>query len=796
MIKFQGLKRQYSVLGGSYLLSLGGLSLIDGIFNLNLSWPLLVGMTAIFHILYFLATEYRKKPLLYISIAIGCLCFYWIYKQFEWQFISRMGDAFRWLINYDGSEENYIRGFAVMVGMLLLMGLSLFFYIGNQFFIVKMILAATNIVILISLCVLGFQGSKLGITSLLTYDFMVLAEYMHQKQYGKAHSETYKVMLTLIPICLLIGVIAVCLPSKETPLSWQWIFNLYHRAEEFCEDVAAEMAFTFGGASDEFGLAFEGIKDENALGGNIASGNQLMLSVSTNSMPHQSIYLAGAYKDTYTGESWKATDEKKIADIPEYKLNTYEMLYGMGKGPIDGDGEMLLKQNGVTITYEKIRTRSLFLPLESSQINELEEKGELKWTPNYVHFPKRRKEKQYFKADFVELNRSNPYFQECLNSLEGATYDENQELNTEKLSELYKGNIRDGVLKDFLKQKGLFKTLKQRQQKIYDLYTQLPDELPERVKTLTQEITKNADSRYDKLKAIEQYLKQYEYTKTPGKLPEGKDFVDYFLFEQKAGYCTYFATSMAVMARTIGIPTRYVEGFLVDGGAKSGSYKVYADKAHAWVEAYFDGIGWINFEPSAGYEIQYYSSWKVASTQSTTEISAVTMPSVTPEEEINDEPLELEDMAIEQAKKFQKYQAIMGRMIVVILILLIGSIIFQILRYRRRYKKSQLDEKYRMRFKEMIYLLGKMDLCLGPNETLLQFKERAVKQSEKLSTLIENIVSTYSKARYSPKEISSDQDKEMQALYSRLWQFMVSEYGKPKCYWWKLRYALWGYKKF
>lgn len=795
MAKFQGLKRQYSVLGGSYLLSLGGLSLIEGIFNLNLSWPLLVGMTAIFHILYFLATEYRKKPLLYISIGIGFLCFYWVYKQFEWQFISQMGDAFRWLQNYDGSQENYIRGFAVSIGMVLLMGLSLFFYIGNQFFIVKMIFAATNIVILISLCVLGFQGSKLGITSLLTYDFMVLAEYMHQKQYGKEHSETYKVMLTLIPVCLLIGVIAVSLPSKETPLSWQWIFNLYHRAEEFCQDVTAEMAFTFGGASDEFGLTFSGIEDENVLGGNIGSVNQLMLSVSTNSMPHQSIYLAGAYKDTYTGESWKATDEKKIADIPEYKLNTYEMLYGMGKGPVDSDGEMLLKQNGVTVTYEKIRTRSLFLPLESSQINELEEKGELKWTPTYVHFPKRRKEKQYFKADFIELNRSNPYFEERLKSLENTTYDENQEINKEKLSELYKGNIRDSVLKDFLKQKALFKTLKLRQQKIYDLYTQLPDELPERVERLTREITKNADSRYDKLKAIEQYLKQYDYTKTPGDLPEGKDFVDYFLFERKEGYCTYFATSMAVMARTIGIPTRYVEGFLVDGGSKTGTYKVYADKAHAWVEAYFDGIGWINFEPSAGYEIQNYSSWKVVNTEAKTEITAVTMPSIVPEEVVDTDSLETEVVAQKQAEKLQKYQEILGLIIMIVIILLVGNSIFQILRYQISYKKSKLDEKYRMRFKEIIYLLGKMDLRLQQNETLLQFQERAIKQSEKLGALIENIVSTYSKARYSPRKISSAQDKEMQVLQLRLWQFMLSEYGKPKCYWWKLTYAIWGYKK-
>ena len=93
-------------------------------------------------------------------------------------------------------------------------------------------------------------------------------------------------------------------------------------------------------------------------------------------------------------------------------------------------------------------------------------------------------------------------------------------------------------------------------------------------------------------------------------------------------------------------------------------------------------------------------------------------------------------------------------------------------------------------------LLGKMDLCLQQNETLLQFQERATKQSEKLGDLIERIVSTYSKARYSPREISSAQDEEMQALQSKLWQFMVSEYGRPKCYWWKLTYSMWGYKKF
>lgn len=101
-----------------------------------------------------------------------------------------------------------------------------------------------------------------------------------------------------------------------------------------------------------------------------------------------------------------------------------------------------------------------------------------------------------------------------------------------------------------------------------------------------------------------------------------------------------------------------------------------------------------------------------------------------------------------------------------------------------------------MKKNRIIYLLGKMDLYLAQNETLLQFQERAIKQSEKLGALIESIVSIYSKARYNSRKISNTQDKEMQVLQLRLWQFMLSEYGKPKCYWWKLTYAIWGYKKF
>lgn len=135
-------------------------------------------------------------------------------------------------------------------------------------------------------------------------------------------------------------------------------------------------------------------------------------------------------------------------------------------------------------------------------------------------------------------------------------------------------------------------------------YLKLPQGIPGRVKKLVEELTWDKSSNYDKAKAIADYLrKNHIYTLKPGKVPEDKDFIDYFLFEKKEGYCTYFATSMAVMLRLAGIPSRYVEGFLIkpEGQGKK-TYDVLDSEAHAWVEANLGEYGWVTFEPTPAYE--------------------------------------------------------------------------------------------------------------------------------------------------------------------------------------------------
>jgi len=129
-------------------------------------------------------------------------------------------------------------------------------------------------------------------------------------------------------------------------------------------------------------------------------------------------------------------------------------------------------------------------------------------------------------------------------------------------------------------------------------YLQLPSISP-KVKQLAGQIADGIGTRYDRAVAIERYLRtQYAYTlQLPNSRP--RDPIEHFLFERKKGHCEYFASSMAVMLRTLGIPSRVVNGFRgAELNEVSGSYIVRARDAHSWVEAYFPGQGWVTFDPT------------------------------------------------------------------------------------------------------------------------------------------------------------------------------------------------------
>ena len=132
-------------------------------------------------------------------------------------------------------------------------------------------------------------------------------------------------------------------------------------------------------------------------------------------------------------------------------------------------------------------------------------------------------------------------------------------------------------------------------------YLQVPEELPGRVRDLAAQIVRGADNAYDRAVRLQDYLRaNYLYTLDAPPPPAGRDAVDYFLFEAPGGFCSYYASAMAVMLRTQGVAARVVTGYATgEWDAGQGAYRVPAAAAHAWVEAYFPGYGWVEFEPTA-----------------------------------------------------------------------------------------------------------------------------------------------------------------------------------------------------
>lgn len=177
-------------------------------------------------------------------------------------------------------------------------------------------------------------------------------------------------------------------------------------------------------------------------------------------------------------------------------------------------------------------------------------------------------------------------------------------------------NSEDEKLREFQEQR--FETLRGAKsyaglsKKFLDYYTDMPkDQKFQEISDLAHEVTKNAKTPVDKVLAIRDYfLKRDEngkqiftYTDNPGvpDIPNASK-LRYFLFENKKGYCAYYAGATLFMLRALGIPSRITVGFMtVDRSDKNkGWYWYYADQAHAWVQVYFPEYGWLDFDTTVG----------------------------------------------------------------------------------------------------------------------------------------------------------------------------------------------------
>jgi transglutaminase-like putative cysteine protease len=135
----------------------------------------------------------------------------------------------------------------------------------------------------------------------------------------------------------------------------------------------------------------------------------------------------------------------------------------------------------------------------------------------------------------------------------------------------------------------------------YGQWTELPADLDPRIEEIANDWTRDAVSDYDKVLAIQRHFHADGFTySTDVDVADDADALLTFLTQTRTGFCQQYATAMAVLARELGIPARVAVGYQAGTLQDDGTYLVRSTDAHAWVEVFFEGYGWLQFEPTPG----------------------------------------------------------------------------------------------------------------------------------------------------------------------------------------------------
>lgn len=235
---------------------------------------------------------------------------------------------------------------------------------------------------------------------------------------------------------------------------------------------------------------------------------------------------------------------------------------------------------------------------------------------------------------------------------------------------------------------------------IRDRYLQLPDTITPETVALAEQLTAGLTNPYDKAIVVRDYLRtNIDYNDQINAPPDAAEPVDYILFDLKEAYCTYYASAMAVMLRSQGIPARLISGYaLGEYDESTQSYRVRAVNSHTWVEVYFPTYGWIHFEPTQAIPVAERPSSGAGDLSSAVNEAAAPEPeSLLPPEDLNN--FESADGLLGDLNNNQAGQGALGGIsawqiaVGVLLLGVAGGVVFAGAKYNHRIE-ADVDRSY------------------------------------------------------------------------------------------------------
>ncbi|AIC95672.1 transglutaminase TgpA family protein [Shouchella lehensis] len=319
----------------------------------------------------------------------------------------------------------------------------------------------------------------------------------------------------------------------------------------------------------------------------------------------------------------------------------------------------------------------------------------------------------------------------------------------------------------------------------WELYTEVPDDLPERVRELAEELTEGRDTVYDQVIAIENYLRgpSFSYETEDVPVPNGnQDYVDQFLFETQRGYCDNFSTAMAVMLRTLDIPTRWVKGFTegqqVEVNDEYEEYLISNNNAHSWVEVYFPSAGWVSFEPTPSFSGFEFEQEQVDSNVDETEEIPVPEDQNDSEEQQEERPEEdvQEDEVADIATTTERgptgflvFSSIAFVLIVAIVVFLFRKT-FAIRFIKAKQHTAKTVDDYATSFERLMWVLRLYGINRKPHQTLKEYAYYVESELGLENQTMIRLVEVYERHMYSRNAQRFDKKK-----FDENWKKMLNQ---------------------
>ena len=410
------------------------------------------------------------------------------------------------------------------------------------------------------------------------YVFAVIVRFSRERANKGDIDRLRKYMTFLFPFLTAFLVGVVLLPKPEKPISWEWVVRLYDKASEGIDKMIHGLTTRYGKLDAEYFTISFGMDEEMQHDNSKKRINELF-EVTANGGVAGSLYLKGEVFNEFRDGIWRNTLDGGTDYV---KSDTAETRLGIDRYDKVPYGS-IARDAGVRIKFLDIVSPIVFTPAKFSSFTDISAKRSIHGENEHLLFSENVSYGSEYAVSFLQMNMGNTVFADYMNT----PYDPDEKAY-DGLEE-YRAYVRK-------------------------YYTSQP-QIQDGVKDWLSDITRESGGEYDRLLALEEGLSGFTYELATEKLPpsvksEG-DFINWFLLEKQEGYCVHYATAFCILARYLGYPARIVQGYKADVSANQ-TVVITDENGHAWPEVYFEGKGWIPFEPTPGMSGERYAGWEVS----------------------------------------------------------------------------------------------------------------------------------------------------------------------------------------